>query len=137
MTAYYDGIRAGIASYRGVPHIYESQFQDADDGSDVFLLQLVDDETFQLAMEDWAIWCRWERAFRLGLTTSDTHPALPDDSERHIELAKILDSRLALDPERAIRMRGRFEVSLPGVRDVTSSTEFIVHWLPDETNPKA
>ena len=25
----------GIASYRGVPQIYEMQFQDADDGSDV------------------------------------------------------------------------------------------------------
>ena len=76
MTGYYDGPRSGIADYCGKPHIYESMFEDAPDGSDAFLLQPIDDQTFRLAMEDWAIWCRWERARHSGQTTLATHPSV-------------------------------------------------------------
>ena len=69
VTNYYDGPRLGIANYHGKPHFYSSVFDEAADGwSDIFLLEPIDDEAFHLAMEDWAIWCRWERAYQRGQT---------------------------------------------------------------------
>ena len=86
MIGYYDGPRSGIADYKGRPHVYEPLSPEAPDTADGFFLQPVDKETFELAMQDWAIWCRWERAFHSGHTTQVTHPALPEDRARHQEL---------------------------------------------------
>jgi hypothetical protein len=131
MTAYYDGARGGIANHHGRPHVCESLFEDAPDGTDVFLLQPIDDETFRLAMEDWAIWCRWERAFHSRQTTQDTHPALPENRARHQELEAICSqgctSRRMEDfvPEGELgRKRGESEL--------TSSTELVVYWVSHE-----
>jgi hypothetical protein len=129
VIGYYDGPRSGIADYHGRPHIYESLFQDAPDGTDVFLLQPVDDETFRLAMEDWAIWCRWERAFHGRETSQDTHPALPADRVRHEELEQLLSTRLRIEPDRAFRVTGRFVARAPATPGLTSSTEWIVYWM--------
>jgi len=124
MTAYYDGPRCGIVDYQGKPHLYESQFKEAVDGSDLFLLQPVDDETLRLAMEDWAIWCRWERAFYNGETTNDTRPALPEDRGRHDELETILSERLKMRPGATLRVRGYFSIR---------AHEMIVFWTPNES----
>jgi len=97
VTDYYDGPRGGIADFRGKPHVYSSVWDKAaDDWSNTFFLQQVDDETFRLALEDWAIWCRWERAFHAGETTLATHPALPAERTRHDELTTILTPRLQI-----------------------------------------
>jgi hypothetical protein len=111
MTDYWDGPRGGIAQFQGRPHVYESLFdQAADDWTDVFLLQPINDETLQLALEDWAIWKRWEAAYTAGLTTIETHPALPADRQRHEELQATLSERLRVDPTTAVRARGDFRV---------------------------
>jgi hypothetical protein len=84
MTHFYDSPRRGITSFGGVPHLYESRFSDMDLGKeDSFLLMPIAIEVFELALEDWAIWCRWEKAFKQGQVSLDTHPALPDDANRH------------------------------------------------------
>ena len=132
MTGYYDGPRSGIANFRGRPHIYESLFQDAPDSSDVFLLQPIDEETFRLAVEDWTIWGRWERAFHSRQTTQDTHPALPEDRARHDELETVLKPRLHIEDARAFKVRGRFEVRTPAQPGLTCTTEMIVYWTPHE-----
>lgn len=131
-TSYYDGIRSGIADYLGAPHVFESLF-DEDDENDVssgFLLQPIDEQTFRLAMEDWAIWTRWEHAFRAGRTPSATHPALPEDRSRHTELAEILGPRLTIAPDTAIHARGRFEVRQAGQAPISSSFRHVVYWTP-------
>jgi len=109
-------------------------FPEAPSGADVFLLQQIDEKTFDLAMEDWAIWCRWERAFHSGQTTQDTHPALPEDRARHQQIEELLSEKLRIDPNRALRMRGRFEVRRAVPQGLTSSAEWIVHWLSDEND---
>jgi len=49
---YYDGPRRGVADFGGKPHIYESQFSDAEDPyTDRFLLMEIEAELFQLALE--------------------------------------------------------------------------------------
>ncbi len=138
MTDYYDGPRGGIANYHGKPHVYSSLFDEvADDWSDTFLLQSVDEKTFRLAMEDWAIWCRWERAYHNGQTPHTTHPALPDERARHDELRVILTPKLKVDPKQAIRVRGRFEVRKVPEPGVSSSSELIVFWTSLENTEVA
>jgi hypothetical protein len=130
VSDFYDGPRGGIASYKGRPHIYKSMFEDASAGSDVFLLEPIDEETFALAMEDWAIWRRWERAFQKGETTEDTHPALSADRPRHDELEALLEPKLRIDPAKAFRVKGRFEVCGPGEPGLTSTAQLVVCWTP-------
>ena len=108
MTDYYDGPRVGIADYLGQPHIYESLFDNGE--LDLFRLSPLDNELFQLALEDWEIWLRWEAAFHAGLTPHETHPALPADRVRHHELAPILKQRLVIDEMDFVTARGEFRV---------------------------
>lgn len=58
---YYDGPRKGVADYQGKPHLYECI-----NYSDAFLLAPLDTEAFWFAMEDWAIYQRWELAYQKG-----------------------------------------------------------------------
>jgi len=110
VTEYYDGPRKGIAHFLGVPHLYECLFDEArDQFSDHFLLTPIDTETFQLAMEDWGIWQRWELAFKAGKADMSTHPALPQEAARHAEIKGILDRTLLTIPEDAFTRIGRFE----------------------------
>jgi len=110
VTDYYDGPRKGIANFLGKPHLYECIFAEAKDNySDLFRLTPIDAKTFQLAMEDWGIWQRWEFAFNTGKADLSTHPALPHETKRHAELERILGRNLATDPEKAFTKVGRFE----------------------------
>jgi len=110
---YYDGPREGIADFRGSPHAYSSLRQDI--GSrmpDTFLLKPLDSEALALALEDWAIWERWEAAYKSGRTHEDTHPALPVDRPRHIELEALLEPLLRVDPSAAIWARAEFRSNI-------------------------
>jgi hypothetical protein len=129
VTASWDGPRIGIADCGGLPHAFESLFENGPDGSGFFLLQAIDTGTFQLAMEAWAIWCRWEEASRTGQTTVETHPALPADRARRDELEAILEPRLRVHPAKARRLRGRFEACMPMA---FGAPTWAICWLPEE-----
>jgi len=107
---YYDGPRSGVANFGGSPYFYDCVFDEKiDDYSDVFRLTPIDTETFNLALEDWTIWKKWETAFHLGKTDLSTHPCLPNDRQRHLEIEPILEKRLVTDPALAISRVGKFE----------------------------
>jgi hypothetical protein len=111
MTDYYDGPRKGIAHFRGQPHLYESEWKDIDGDSgsdDSFLLTPLPQDAVEAALEDWAIWLRWEEAFHQGRTGQETHPALPEDRIRHEALAETLRAALATRPGSAVRARAEF-----------------------------
>ena len=102
VTDYYDGPRQGIANYGGSPHFYDCVFSDErQDYTCVYRLTPVTDQVFRLALEDWAIWRRWERAFANGLTSAATHPALPEDAVRHAEIQSLLADSLRPIHQRA------------------------------------
>jgi hypothetical protein len=109
MTDYYDGPRGGIANFCGKPHEYTCPFEHwKDEYADLYELRPIDDETFRLALEDWAIWLRWDDAYTAGTVDHDTHPALPSDRQRHDEIAPVIAARLAALPGPPIRARGDF-----------------------------
>ena len=109
MVDWYDGPRKGIADFRGSPHFYEWECDDKEDVYPcTFLLTPVSSELLSIALEDWAIWERWERAFDEGRTGIETHPALPEERARHDELAAILAQHLVTDRAHEVRARGEF-----------------------------
>jgi hypothetical protein len=126
VTDFWDGPRAGVADFSGVPHVYQSIFDDErDEWSDLCLLRPIDEDTLQLVMEDWQIWLRWLAACHEGRTSQDTHPALPEDRVRHEQLAELLSGRLSVDPATAVRARSEFREDPSG--------EYKVRWrLPEE-----
>src|SRR5262249_44238017 len=97
------------------------------DQEDTFLLMPITLETLELALEDWAIWRRWETAFHEGRTSTDTHPALPEDRSRHNEINQELNKRLVMDESQAFCAKAIFqmrkqEIIEPGWRPL------IVEW---------
>jgi len=127
MTDYWDGPRSGIANFKGVPHIYESVFdEEADEWSDVFLLMPIDEGTFKLALEDWEIWLRWEQAWREGKAPLDSHPALPEDRERHEQIKPILKEQMKINPERAVKAKADFKRPTPNESLMKAK---LVKWL--------
>lgn len=110
MTDFYDGPRGGVADFRGAPHVYASEFDDHSDGYRAdFLLGPISEDALALALEDWAIWLRWENAFYAGQTTLDTHPALSEDRARSAELARTLKQVLVMNEALAFRACGEFK----------------------------
>jgi hypothetical protein len=110
MTDYYDGPRRGIADFNGRPHLYESEWDDLkDEYASTFRVSPVEPRLFELAIESWAIWRRWETAFHEGKTTQATHPALPEDRPRHEELQRLLAAELKIDDRQAMRAGGDFK----------------------------
>lgn len=107
---WYSGPRRGVADYRGRPHAFDSEWRDFGelDVEDTFLLTPVEPSTLDLVLEGWAIWRRWETALGKGETPPETHPALPEDRERHEELQRMLEGRLDVDPSRAVRLLAEF-----------------------------
>ncbi len=108
IPGYYDGARSGLALFRGLCHYFSSQFIDFEGEEDIFDLWPVDDETVQLALEDWAIWRRWHEAFHAGRVTSETHPALPQDRSRWDRLQQLLSGKLPPQGQPSISLHGEF-----------------------------
>jgi hypothetical protein len=109
VSSYYDGPREGVAMLRGQPCYFASR---SDDDEDVFDLWPIDGETLALALEDWALWCRWLAAFHAGQTTQETHPALPADRERWERLRARLEGKLPPDRPASSSARGEFRGEL-------------------------
>ena len=84
VNEYYDGPRLGIADVDGVPHIYEAEFDhSSDEYGNTYFVSPVDESLLALVLEDWEIWLRWDLAFKRGDVSVESHPALPQDRERH------------------------------------------------------
>lgn len=92
----YDGVRSGIADFNGKPHHFKSRFDDeADDYSEVFDLKRVDEETLRLALEQWAIYRKWEADYHSGKVPLDTHPGHGGIDKRYDELELLLKQRIS------------------------------------------
>ena len=114
---YYDGPRLGVAELDGLPHVYESEFDhNADEYRNTYFLSPIAPDLLALVLEGWEIWLRWESAYKRGITTLETHPALPEDRARHDELKRVIGDRLKTDPANRNCYRAKFFG--PGLQNV-------------------
>lgn len=117
---YYDGPRLGVADVDGVPHIYEAEFDHtSDEYGDTYFVSPIDESLLALVLDDWEIWLRWDSAFKRGEVSIETHPALPEDRERHEALKIAIGDRLKVDREQSKYMKAHF-----------NDGDTIVEWRP-------
>src|SRR5262245_1071946 len=99
----------GIADISGVPHTYERVFSEQDDNwTDIFLLVPIDQDTLDLAIEQWRWWRQWESEFHRGLVPLESHPRTSGIPSRYAELDALVRDRLAKRSKDGVRARGRF-----------------------------
>ncbi|MEJ7862544.1 MAG: hypothetical protein WKF90_13020 [Pyrinomonadaceae bacterium] len=114
ITDWYDGARNGVADLNGKPHYYENHWNEGDFfWSDVYLLKPLNAETFELAMESWNIYSRWEVARQEGKASVETSPTLPEERERYDEIEKILAERFVVFPETSLQATAEFVYGQP------------------------
>jgi len=117
---FYDGPRLGVANLHGKPHIYQAEFSDGlDDYTGSFWLREIDQNLLTLVLEDWAIWLRWNKAYKQGSATIESHPALPDDQARHNEISLLIGDQLTAKAGSSIIKLGSFRGSVPNGLEVT------------------
>ena len=106
---FHDCPRTGIAEYDGSPHYFACGWDaSADDYSNVFSLTPINETTLALALEQWSIWCAWERDFHAGRVTAETHPNLGGINSRYDELSRLLKAALATLPPAKIQAVAAF-----------------------------
>lgn len=133
VTDYYDGPRGGIANFNAEPHLYDCIFG-GEDYSNLYRLTPVSQELFLLALEDWEIWKRWERAFHAGEVNQDSHPALPAERDRHMHIQSLLDEQLKTDKERCIIRAGAFAKAGTEAAARGILVELVVRWSEPNGN---
>jgi hypothetical protein len=129
-TKYHDGPREGIADFDGGPHLYKAIWnEEIDDYGSSFLLSPLSDETFQLALESWAIWRRWKTAFIEGkVQLQQNRQTLPEDRNRQERLMELLGGQLVVDPLREFKARGQFRNTTGLIAGGPELGPWEVHW---------
>ncbi|SMX26656.1 hypothetical protein TRP8649_00741 [Pelagimonas phthalicica] len=95
----WDGVRSGIADYDGAPHFFEYKFDnDLADFSEVFELRMIDAETLQMALDQWAIYRAWEAQFHSGRVKLETHPGHGGIDQQYDQLEQALKQRISEAP---------------------------------------
>jgi hypothetical protein len=106
---FYDGVRSGLAAFRGAPHYFVCEFDSLRDGyTDIYRLWPIDEELLALAAEQWQLFREWERRFHSGEATVQTHPALRGQNVRYGELQDEIDRRLPIRGVPTHRAVGKF-----------------------------
>lgn len=125
---YHDGPVSGVADVGGAPHVFEQIFsEEEDEYSDRYRVMEIDQELYSRIIEAWAIFVRWRAAFDDGKTTVKTHPALPEDRARYLELEQAIGSRKKPHPDQSAVVGARFRRADSGPSYVLGQWE--VQWL--------
>lgn len=128
---YWDGPRSGFADFDGVPHAYRSLFRDdLDDYDPRYHLWPTTAAIVELALEEHAIWRRWQAAFDAGEVPLSSHPALPGDAARHAEIHPVLAAARERPPENALRTTPEFRRTGDRPRTGWGPDELEVRWTP-------
>jgi hypothetical protein len=105
----YDGVRSGLACFRGQPHYFDCELDSVDAGyTDIYRLWPIDQELLALATEQWQIYRSWERRFHSGKVSMETHPGHRGQNARYDDLEDEIDRCLNLLGAPACRARGEF-----------------------------
>lgn len=111
---WWDGPRAGIADIHGIPHRFQSLFdEEKDDYLSSFLVWPVSREELELEIERWCTFIEWNHRFEAGEVGTDSHPALSEINVGPDEVKIPADARLATAQFKRIDKARRYEKSGP------------------------
>ena len=97
---WYDGPRAGIADINGVPHRFDSLFDEKDDEYlGTFRIWPIEKAMFDLEIEQWQIFVEWDALYEAGKVDADSHPGRGGRNARWDEIEVLLkQSRTDVPP---------------------------------------
>ena len=79
---YWDGPIEGVADFRGKPHKFKLLFdENEDDYSTDYELQKISTKEFDLILQSWSLWIKWNDKKNKTKEEFDSHPILPSDKE--------------------------------------------------------
>ena len=91
---WYDGPRNGVADFRGRPHVYLCLWdKEKDEWSDEYLLNPIDNNTFESVIRDWQDWRRWETQFHSGKVSQESHPGQSEDMLKILDISEVARQR--------------------------------------------
>jgi hypothetical protein len=106
---FYDRPRTGVASFLGQPNYFFCQWDDAaDDYSCNYALSPIDADTFELVLQQSAIWQKWELAFHAGQVSSESHPSFGGRDPRYDQLQVLLQARIEALPTSSSIVQAKF-----------------------------
>ena len=107
VNEYYDGPVLGVAEFRDALYVYERQWDPAlNRYGELFRLAPIEPDLLALVLEDWEIWLRWDSALKRGEADEESHPALPDERQRHREIQEFIGDRLESKRDGSIKQFG-------------------------------
>jgi hypothetical protein len=104
----YDGVRSGIANYRGDPHYFNCALDRDNGDSDSYELWPIAQEQLALATEQWQLYRAWEKRFHSGEVPVETHPGHRGQNPRYEELGGRIDQWLRTRGASAHRALAKF-----------------------------
>ena len=120
---YHDGIRTGVADFKGEPHFFEQELSDQQqDYSPTFQLKPIAGVLLSKVVEQWQVFRDWETKFHCGLAAATTHPGLPGQSKRYAELDALIKAEFEESRPGRLRATGSFS----GLPDQESAAKGIM-----------
>jgi hypothetical protein len=120
---WYDGPRSGVANINGVPHRFQSLFDEADDEYlGTFLVWPIGKTSLRLEIEQWRIFVEWYKKYESDNAGTESHPATGGIHKRWDELQTLLrgtrsnvpiDARLADAELKLIPRRRGYQLNGP------------------------
>lgn len=127
-TDWYDGPRSGVADVEGIPHYFESLFDDVqDDYSELYCVWPITPWALELERESWRIFSAWNARFKAGEANLDSHPGSGGVDERYDEIARLLHDQRQV-PIDARRVTATWTILRDAERSAPGGPDYVVRW---------
>ena len=120
---YWDGPIEGVADYLGVPHKYKLLFdENNNDYSAYYELKQISAKEFDLTLQSWSLWIKWNGKKHKTKEEFNSHPVLPNNRIEYEKIEDRLKKLSELNNSNKFRVKGVFN------RLNSDHHNFKVHW---------
>jgi uncharacterized protein involved in tellurium resistance len=124
---YWDGPIEGVADFRGKPHKFKLLFdENEDDYSTDYELQKISTKEFDLILQSWSLWIKWNDKKNKTKEEFDSHPILPSDKEECEKIDAQLKKLAESNDSNKFKIKGFFN------RFGSEHHDFEVKWKNDD-----
>ncbi|WP_211441428.1 hypothetical protein [Collimonas humicola] len=126
---WYDGPRVGLADIHGVPHRFNSLFDEREDEYlSTFEVWPISREELELEIEQWCIFVEWNTRYESGEADTDSHPGHGGLSERWDEIESLVKKSRTNVPLNARRARAQLASANREHRYEVTGPNYLMCW---------
>lgn len=125
----YDGPRSGIADIGGMPHRFQSLFDEAENQYlGTFMVWPIAPSVLDLEIKQWRIFVEWNNRFESGEADTESHPGQGGLNARWDELEALLKPDRAMIPSDARQARAELHPIDREARYAASGPDYQLAW---------